>query len=282
MKQTNRTDRAATQGRSYTRATTVRRGGPAWPPAVLLIVTATLISSTLTTRHAIGFTTSAQQVIQSMECRWADSAIKIDGKLDDAAWKKAQVVRQFVVPRQTRAPKTGTAFRTAWDTRYLYFAAEMQDADLFGDLTKRNDQTWNNDVIELFIKPLEKKLHYYEFQVTPRNTPLELFFPSRGAGGYPRFAPLTRLGMQTAVTLDGTLNDWRDDDKSWTAEGRLPWKAFEATTGRPKPGDSWRFAACRYDWSKDFESPELSTTANVRAGSFHSYEDYAALKFVGP
>ena len=222
----------------------------------------------------------AQRVIQTAECRFAEAPIKIDGRLDDAAWTKAQVIKEFVVPRANRSPKTATAFRMAWDIKHLYFAAEMQDADLYGDLKKRNDRTWNNDVIELFIKPSDKKLHYYEFQVTPANTQLELFFPSRGAGGYERFAPITRLGMETAVTLNGTLNNWRDDDKGWTAEGRIPWKAFEDTAPRPRAGEVWRFAACRYDWSRDFESPELSSTANVRSG-FHSYEDYAALKFVG-
>ena len=58
-------------------------------------------------------------------------------------------------------------------------------------------------------------------------------------------------------------------------------KAFEAAAMRPRAGEMWRFAACRYDYSKDFEAPELSSTANVRGGSFHSYEDYAELKFVG-
>lgn len=221
-----------------------------------------------------------QRVIQSAECRWAESPIKIDGKLNDPAWAKAQVIKEFVVPRANRAPKTATSFRTTWDLKYLYFAAEMDDADLYGDMKKRNDMIWNNDVIELFLKPTDKKLHYYEIQVTPANTQLELFFPSRGSGGYGRFATLTKLGMETAVTLNGTLNNWKDDDKGWTAEGRIPWKAFEATANRPRAGEVWRFAACRYDWSKDFESPELSSTANVRSG-FHSYEDYAALKFVG-
>ena len=60
--------------------------------------------------------------------------------------------------------------------------------------------------------------------------------------------------------------------------GGDPWKGFDATGGRPKPGDIWRFAACRYDYSKDFDQPELSSIANVRTG-FHSYEDYAALRF---
>ncbi len=88
-----------------------------------------------------------------------------------------------------------------------------------------------------------------------------------------------RNGM--AVSLRGTLNDHRDVDKGWTVEGRIPWKAFEAAGGKPKPGDKWRFALCRYDYSVMLENPELSSTAPLTIPSFHQYEDYGVLTFVG-
>jgi hypothetical protein len=112
--------------------------------------------------------------------------------------------------------------------------------------------------------------------------------PSRGAGGYQRFAPVTKLGMESAVRLSlpgsrklGTLNDWKDRDEGWTVEGRLPWSAFEETGGRPAVGAKWRFALCRYDYSADFEGPDLSSTAPLTVPNFHRYEDYGELVFVG-
>ena len=47
----------------------------------------------------------------------------------------------------------------------------MADHDLYADVKQRNGMTWDNDVIELFLKPSEHKLAYYEFQVNPANTP---------------------------------------------------------------------------------------------------------------
>ena len=117
--------------------------------------------------------------------------------------------------------------------------------------------------------------------MNPLNTQLELFLPSRGSGGYDRFAPLTRLGMETAVRLQGTLNKWDDRDVGWTVEGRIPWTAFKATGGRPKSGDKWKFALCRYDYSATLERPELSSTAPLTEPDFHRYEDYGELEFVG-
>jgi len=214
--------------------------------------------------------------IRSAECRRATGAIKLDGVLDEPAWKNAQVVDEFL--SRGRQPKTKSSIRLLWDDQYLYFAAEMEDHDLYADIKQRNGRIWNNDVIELFLKPSEQKLGYYEFQCSPLNTPLEIYFPSRGSGGYDRFAPLSHLGLETAVKLDGTLNHWEDDDKGWTVEWRIPWSAFKAAGERPKPGDVWRFCACRYDYSKDYEQAELSSTAEP---GFHNYESYAELKFVG-
>jgi len=68
-----------------------------------------------------------------------------------------------------------------------YFAATLTDAELRAFGKKRNDHLWEGDVFELFFKPADDRLMYYEFQVNALNTPLELFFPSRGAGGYQMF-----------------------------------------------------------------------------------------------
>jgi hypothetical protein len=220
--------------------------------------------------------------VRAAECRWADRPIKIDGKIDDIAWDKAEVIEDFSAFWQKRKAKSKTKARLLWNARYLFFCAEMEDADLFADVTEANGITWENDVFELFFKPAEDKLPYYEFQVNAANTPLELFLPSRGSGGYRRFAKTTRLGLESAVRLQGTLNKWEDTDKGWTVEGRIPWSAFKTTGGKPSPGAKWRFALCRYDYSKAYDRPDLSCSAPLTYPDFHRYEDYGVLTFVGP
>jgi hypothetical protein len=224
---------------------------------------------------------AAPPVVRAAECRWASDRIRLDGVIDEVAWGRAQALSDFAVFWEKRKPRTATTARLLWDRNYLYFCAEMEDHDLFATVTARNGQTWTNDVFELFFKPSADKLAYYEFQVNAANTPLELFLPSRGAGGYGRFAPLSRLGLESAVRLQGTLNKWDDKDKGWAVEGRIPWSAFKATGGAPKPGDKWRFALCRYDYSVTLDRPELSSTAPLTLPDFHRYEDYGELTFVG-
>ncbi len=219
--------------------------------------------------------------VREAECRRATNRLKIDGVLDEVAWEKAQVMEDFSTFWEKRKAKTATKARLLWDADYLYFCAEMEDTDLYADVKEHNGMCWTNDVFELFFKPREDKLGYYEFQVNALNTQLEMYLPSRGAGGYQRFAPSANLGIESGVKLRGTLNDWTDKDRGWTVEGRIPWKAFEPTGGRPKPGDKWRFALCRYDYSTAFDKPDLSSTAPLTLPDFHHYEDYGTLTFVG-
>jgi hypothetical protein len=219
--------------------------------------------------------------VREAECRRAPGRIKIDGVIDEVAWDKAQVLQDFSTFWEKRKAKSATKARLLWDDQYLYFCAEMEDVDLYADVKEHNGICWENDVFELFFKPHEDKPGYYEFQVNALNTQLEMFLPSRGAGGYRRFKDAGQLGIESAVKLNGTLNDWTDKDKGWTVEGRIPWKAFAATGGRPKAGDKWRFALCRYDYSTAYERPDLSSTAPLTLPDFHRYEDYGTLEFKG-
>jgi hypothetical protein len=219
-------------------------------------------------------------IVRAAECRWATGPIQLDGVLDEPVWQNAQVLSDFAVYWQNRKPKTATKARLLWDDKHIYFAAEMEDADLYADTKTPNGQIWLNDVFELFFKPREDRLTYYEMQVNAAGTQLELFLPSRGSGGWQRFAPTSKFGMKSAVKLDGTLNHWQDTDRGWTVEGSIPLAAFEEASGKPRPGDKWRFALCRYDYSVTFDRVETSSSAPLTQPDFHRYEDYGVLTFV--
>ncbi len=222
------------------------------------------------------------------ECRWADSRIVIDGKADDAAWKHAQVIDKFALPwlrENKRPPRTATKARLLWDRENLYFLAEMEDTDLYADVKEHDGITWENDVFELFFKPADDKPGYYELQVNAAGTVMDMFIPRRGSGGYRRYIKDGDFHIEAKVQLDGTLNKWTDKDKGWTVEGRIPWRDFLRTGGRPAVDEKWKFALCRYDYSVDFEGPDLSTCAPLSSlayPDFHHFEDYAVLKFLGP
>jgi cellulose/xylan binding protein with CBM9 domain len=246
--------------------------------AVLAVMALTVV---LVSRTPAPEADAVPATVKEADCLRAAGAIKIDGKADEGAWAKAPVLKDFAVFWQRRPARSKTEARLLWDDDFLYFTAKMEDVDLYADVKQYNGMTWTNDVFELFFKPDMAKKPYYEFQVNALNTRMETFLPSRGAGGFQRFATQEKLGMESAVVLRGTLNNWKDRDEGWTVEGRIPWKAFQETGGRPKAGDRWKFALCRYDYSVAYESPDLSSTAPLTQPDFHRYEDYGTLKFVG-
>ena len=216
------------------------------------------------------------------ECRWTDLPVRIDAQGDDAAWKGAQVIERFAIPWAGKPASTATNARLLWDRENLYFLAEMQDADIYAEVLEHDGRTWSDDVFELFFKPAEDKPGYYEFQVNAAGTMLDMFLPRRGDGGYERYRSDDEFHMEAKVALRGTLNRRQDQDRSWVVEGRIPWRDFLRTGGRPEASERWKFALCRYDYRIDTPQPELSTSAPLTRPSFHRYEDYASLRFVGP
>jgi glucose/arabinose dehydrogenase len=221
----------------------------------------------------------------SHECRFVDNPPTIDGIADDLAWKSAQPIDRFTLPwlkEQERPARTATKARLAWDREFLYFIAEMDDGDLFADLTEHDAKIWNNDVFELFLKPAIDKTGYYEFQVNAAGTVLDMFLPKRSFDNFEQQVKEGDFHVDAKVTRNGTLNQRTDKDQGWTVEGRIPWTDFLRTGGRPAPGEVWKFALCRYDYSVEFDEPELSSSAPLQVRSFHQHEDYADLTFIGP
>ncbi|MFM8635694.1 MAG: carbohydrate-binding family 9-like protein, partial [Planctomycetia bacterium] len=215
-------------------------------------------------------------------CRFTEEPPVIDGAVDDVAWKDAVAIENFSMPWLGAAakPAKATRARILWDRENLYIAADLDDADLYADVTDHDGQIWDNDVFEVFLKPSADKPAYYEFQVNARNTQFDCFIPRRGHVG--RFKKMHEFGITSAVTHRGTLDTWTDTDQGWAVEMRIPWSSFMHAGGRPEPGDEWRFALCRYDYDTSREHPELSTSAPLSKLSFHQHEDYAPLKFIGP
>jgi hypothetical protein len=207
----------------------------------------------------------------------------LDGKLDDPCWKQADLINRFGSfwsKDKHGAPPRATRAYLVWDDDALYYAASMDDAELRSFGTRRNDTLWNGDVFELFFKPSPSEPPYYEFQANPRGVVFELAFPKRGQypGDLAKAAP---LGSRAVVTLNGTLDEPGDRDVGWTVEGRIPWLAFAPTGGKPRPGDEWLFALCRYDYGPKGTTPVLASSAPLTRPSFHRHEDYGKLRFQG-
>ena len=72
--------------------------------------------------------------------------------------------------------------------------------------------------------------------------------------------------MKAAVHLDGTLNDARDIDRSWSVELAFPWSVLGELARRPAPpgeGDQWRVNFSRVEWPLEISGGTYRKAASV-------------------
>ena len=188
----------------------------------------------------------------SYDCPRVSTPIHIDGKLDDAAWTKAQWTTDFVDIEGTAkpTPRFRTRAKMLWDDNYLYIAAELEEPNVHGTLTRHDSVIFHDNDFEVFIKPLPETESYYEFEMNALNTGWDLFLPKPYRENGRPDNSWDIVGLKTAVAVQGTLNDSTDMDRGWTLEIAYPLHAFAARQAVPLPhqGTVWRINFSRVEW----------------------------------
>ena len=185
-----------------------------------------------------------------------------------------------------------------WDDTFLYVGYWIEEPNVQARLTERDAPIYEDNDVELFIAGQDA---YYEFEINALGTIYEVFFvweeayeragyhlrpefkrdvpgvrPFDGVGfKHPRGSRIGYWnfdlnGLQSAVDIQGTLNDSSDKDKGWTVELAIPWKSLECLAdGRslpPKDGDIWRMDFSRFNQYK-IQTKIQGVGSGVRMGS---------------
>ena len=179
-------------------------------------------------------------------------AIKLDGKLDEPAWKTAASTGPLVDVRTgepNKAFPVNGEVKLLWSDAGMYVGFSVADTDLIGGFKKgeQDPHLWTKDTVEIMVDPDGDgdNKDYYEIQINPQN----LVFDSQfDAYNEPKVEPNGPFGHQewsanlkSAVTLDGTVDKSTDEDRGYTVEVLIPWKSFgKAQKLPPEVGSSWR------------------------------------------
>src|SRR5579859_2810645 len=120
------------------------------------------------------------------DCHHAPAPIRVDGKLDDEAWKRAPWTDWFVDIRDASysEPRFHTRAKMLWDDDYLYVAAELEEPDVWATLTEHDSVIFRDNDFEVFLNPTGDTLNYFEFEINALNTDWDLFLnkPYRQGG----------------------------------------------------------------------------------------------------
>ena len=189
-------------------------------------------------------------------CYRTDTAPVIDGRLDDPAWERAPWTDDFVDIEGDRQPKPPlrTRVKLLWDDRSLYIGADLVEPHLWATLREHDSVIFHDNDFEFFIDPNGDNHEYYEFEMNALNTTWDLLLTRPYKDGGKAVNNWEIRGLQSAVHLDGTLNDPRDTDRGWTIELAVPWTALGELARRPSPpndGDQWRVNFSRVEWPLD-------------------------------
>jgi len=185
----------------------------------------------------------------------AASPPRIDGRLDDAAWRAAPPSAGFrdIEGGRRPAPPLSTRVRLLWDDDALYVAAEIEEPDVWATIVRHDDVIFRNDDFEVFLDPDRDGRDYLEIEVNAYGTTWDLALPRpyrEGGSAQDGWESLAVVG----VAVDGTRNDPRDRDRGWTVEMAIPWAAFEGRVRGalpPRPGDEWAADFSRVDWETE-------------------------------
>ena len=212
---------------------------------------------------------AAEDLPKTYECRRATAPIKIDGRLDDAAWSKAEWTDDFIDIEGAAKPKPRfrTRVKMLWDDEYFYIAAEMEEPHVWGTLTKHDSVIFHDNDFEVFIDPNGDTLEYYEFEINALNTGWDLFLDKPYRHGGKASNAWEIPGLRTAVHVDGTLNDPRDTDRGWSVELAFPWKALAEYAHKPTPpreNDEWRVNFSRVEWQHEAVGGKYRKVPNTK------------------
>ena len=217
-------------------------------------------------------------------CYRTNARITVDGDLSKPAWRDALRSPRFVDMVNGEPALYDTRVACQWDDEGFYVGYWIEEPQVKATLTERDSFIWNDNDVELFVAGDDC---YYELEINAFGTVYEAFFVWQDAlrrgsrfdragldpmrrnvdllggfqdasryGRHPRgrrfaFLDFDLAGLETAVRVDGTINDPATIDRGWSVEMALPWKSlaflFDGRTLPPKEGETLRCDFSRFE-----------------------------------
>lgn len=155
----------------------------------------------------------------------------IDGKLDDEAWKTAQVLKDFyqTSPGDNIAASKPTEVMLGYDEKNLYIAFRCFDekGKIRATVAKR-DNVFNEDNVRVWLDTYNDQRRAYVLGFNPLGIQQDgIYTEGQGAD----------FSVDIVMESKGVIEDW-----GWSVEVKIPFKSLRYTAGK---GKLWGFNAAR-------------------------------------
>ncbi len=207
------------------------------------------------------------------------SEIKIDGQLDEKAWKSAAAVGTFKFPWWTEGKKEQTEAKLLWDDENLYVAYRCEDAHVWAEHTERDSQVYRDDCVEVFTAPNPAQpFNYFNIEMNVHGAILDRHHPN--GPGRDEAPNWNAKGVKIATKVDGTLNNDADTDRGWTLEAAIPFANFKVAARHtpPRGGDVWHLNLNRLGGKTNPQHSQWSAGKSKRP-AFHTPQYFGRVVF---
>jgi hypothetical protein len=224
------------------------------------------------------------QAIREAVVKKTASPPSIDGLMAEPEWRAAAFTENFVKYQDGGATRLSTRAKFLWDAECLYVGFVCEDPDVWATMKNRDDHLWEGEVVEILCDPDGDGRDYFEVQVNPLGTVLDLLMNRPYSEGGSADLSWNLTGLKAAVHVAGTLNNGADTDTLWSCEAALPFDelAFMAPgmAFPPAAGTSWRILVTRYDYERsDDRTVEISSWNQTDSRGFHVPEKFGRIVF---
>lgn len=224
----------------------------------------------------------AQSAPRTYSAPFVQKPPALGGTLEQGEWARAPWSEDFtdIEGPAKPAPTYRTRAKMLWDTQFLYVGAELCEPDIWSSLSGHDQVIFHDNDFEVFIDPNGDGHEYYEIEINAQGTVFDLFLHRSYRNGGPAIHEWNVMGQfAKSTSFNGTPDDPRDIDHSWTVMMAIPWQAFvppvdgridaldpnqrafgegQRKSAAPKPGDQWRINFSRVQWRHNHESLDAS------------------------
>jgi hypothetical protein len=224
--------------------------------------------------------TKKQTSEHTIEAIFTSESPTIDGVEDEAIWQQVTPVflRENGSGNKVEKSALQTLVKACYDDSTLYFLFECKDPDIWADFTQRDEYLWKEEVVEVFIDVDDVPETYVEIEVSPANVIFDSYIVDPENIDLPATASFDLPGLKTGVNIQGTLNQRKDIDKSWTVEIAIPFRDL-ANENIQKVGPDTRIKLNFYRLDKNRETAPLSYAWSPTGKSFHKPSVFGNLIF---
>ena len=202
---------------------------------------------------------------RSLTLTKAETPPVLDGRLDDPAWQKSEIIGNFIQrdPDEGMAASEKTEVRALYDEDNLYFGVSLWDAEAAGILAtelRRDNAFENDDSFAIILDTFHDHRNAFLFRINPRGTQFD--------------ALITDEGRDRNVSWDEKWEvETRIEEDGWYAEIRIPLKSlryasndgeasfgvdFERIIRRKNEFSYWN------NFSRDFQFEKVSQAGHLR------------------